>query len=186
MYDVLNVKGLLQYIGEDPNREGLLETPKRVAKAWKEWTSGYDVDPRAILKTFEDGAEGTDTMVLQTNVPVYSHCEHHLAAIFGVAHIAYIPRKRVVGLSKVKRLVDVFAKRLQVQERLTQQIADSLQDHLDPLGVGVILKCRHMCMESRGIHQHGIETITSALRGTMKDEQSCRAEFLALIEMSKS
>jgi GTP cyclohydrolase I len=164
----------------------LQETPLRVAKAWREWTKGYNMDPKDVLKTFEDGAEGTDSMVLQTDVPVYSHCEHHLAAIFGVAHIAYIPNGTVIGLSKVKRLVDVFAKRLQVQERLTQQIADALQDYLNPLGVGVILKCRHMCMESRGIHQHGIQTTTSALRGTMKDEQACRAEFLALIEMSKN
>lgn len=176
---------MLSWFGEDPNREGLKDTPARVMKAWDEWMSGYGKDPREVLKMFEDGAEGTDSMVLQTNVPVYSHCEHHMAAIFGVAHIAYIPKGRVVGLSKVKRLVDVFAKRLQVQERLTQQIADALQEYLDPLGVGVILKCRHLCMESRGIHQHGIETTTSALRGVIKDEQACRAEFLALIQLSK-
>jgi GTP cyclohydrolase I len=173
-----SVVRLLEYVGEDPQREGLLETPKRVAKAWKEWCSGYAQNPADVLKVFEDGANGVDEMVV-VRAPVYSHCEHHLAAIFGTAVVAYIPDGKIVGLSKIKRLVDVFARRLQVQERLTNQIADALQDHLKPKGVGVVIKARHMCMESRGVNVNGGEpTITSALRGLIKTEPDARAEFL--------
>tara|TARA_Y100001963_G_scaffold107235_1_gene148237 strand:- start:1980 stop:2591 length:612 start_codon:yes stop_codon:yes gene_type:complete len=162
-------------------REGLVETPRRVKRAFfDDWFWGYDHNPEDVLKVFEDGADGYDEMVLETDIPVYSHCEHHMAAIFGVAHIAYIPDGRIVGLSKLPRLVDVFARRLQVQERLTTQIADCLNNHLKPKGVGVILKCRHMCMESRGICQPGVATTTSALRGCLKDEPETRAEFLSL------
>jgi GTP cyclohydrolase IA len=175
----------LQAIGETPSREGLKETPSRVVKAWDTWFSGYGVDPLSVLKTFEDGAEGVDEMVLVSNIPVYSHCEHHIAPFFGTAHVAYIPDGKVVGLSKINRLVDVFARRLQVQERLTNQIADALVDGLSPLGVGVLLDCRHMCMESRGVRQHGGSTITSALRGTLKAEPDCRQEFLKLVELGR-
>ena len=166
----------------DSQRQGLLETPLRFAKAWAHWTKGYDEDPAEILKVFEDGADGYDEMVLVRDIPVYSKCEHHLADIFGVAHVAYIPSGRIVGLSKLSRLVDCFSRRLQVQERLTVQIADSLVTHLQPLGVGVVLKCRHACMESRGICQQGTTTITSALRGALKEEPDTRAEFMKLIE----
>ena len=179
------VRKLLQATGDDPSREGLQETPTRVAKAYQTWFSGYGQNPAEILKVFEDGAEGVDEMVVQTDIPVYSQCEHHMAPIFGVAHVAYIPNGNVVGLSKIKRLVDVFARRLQVQERLTNQIADSINEHLKPLGVGVILECRHMCMESRGINARGIVTTTSALRGTMKEEYACRGEFLNLVRATK-
>jgi GTP cyclohydrolase I len=167
--------------GEESNREGLLDTPRRFESAWRYWTKGYEEDPASILKVFEDGAANYDEMVLVRDIPVYSKCEHHLADIFGVAHVAYIPNGRIVGLSKLSRLVDCFARRLQVQERLTTQIADSLVEHLQPRGVAVMLRCRHLCMESRGICQQGHTTITSALRGAILDETSARAEFMSLV-----
>lgn len=167
--------------GDDPNREGLQETPARFAKAWDFWMKGYNQNPEDILKTFEEG--DYDEMVLVKNIPIYSKCEHHLADIFGTATIAYIPCGRVVGLSKLSRLADIFARRLQNQERLTVQIADALYSNqaLAPLGVGVIIKARHMCMESRGICQQGQHTITSALRGVLKGG-SPRSDFLKLAE----
>lgn len=164
----------------NPNREGLADTPARVVKAWKHWTSGYNVDIAKLLKTFEDGAENCDQMVMVKEIPIYSKCEHHLADIFGTATIAYIPNGKVVGLSKLSRLADAFARRLQVQERLTNQIADALMEHLNPVGVGVLVKARHMCMESRGICQQGHHTVTQALRGAIKDEPQTRNEFLLL------
>lgn len=173
----------------NPTREGLRETPARMAKAWRQWFSGYEVTDDAIpklLKDFEDGSEGYDAMVLETDIPVYSHCEHHLAPFFGVAHVAYIPHRRVVGLSKLVRVVDVFARRLQVQERLTTQIADCLNDHLKPRGVGVVMHCRHMCMESRGVQRSGVITTTSAVRGALDKEPSARAEFIGLIDRASS
>lgn len=166
-------------IGQDM-RPGLAETPERVVKAWRYWTSGYDVDIGALLKVFEDGAENYDEMVLVKNIPIYSKCEHHLADIFGTCTIAYIPNGKIVGLSKLSRVADAFARRLQVQERLTAQIADALSEHLQPKAVGVIIKARHMCMESRGICQQGHHTETSALRGAFKTDPSARAEFLSL------
>ncbi len=178
-----NIVRLLQFIGEDSTREGLKETPARVAAAWQHWTAGYDKEAAAILKCFEDGSpesESCDEMVVVKDIPLYSKCEHHLADIFGTATVAYIPKGRIVGLSKISRLVDMFARRLQVQERMTNQIADSLYDHLQPLGVGVIIRARHMCMESRGICQQGHHTITSALRGVIKTNPQARAEFLEL------
>lgn len=175
-----NITRLLQYVGEDPKRGGLLETPDRVARAWKQWTRGYSEDPASILKVFEDGAEKCDELVVVKNIPIYSHCEHHLAAIFGTATIAYIPNGRIVGLSKLSRLADAFARRLQVQERLTNQIADALDEHLKPKGVGVVVKARHLCMESRGVCQQGHHTITSALRGVLRTSPETRSEFMAL------
>lgn len=167
-------------IGENGDREGLQETPKRVVKAWKHWTSGYAVDVGGLLKTFEDGGETYDEMVIRKDIRIYSHCEHHLAPIIGNCTIAYIPNGRVVGLSKLDRLADAFARRLQVQERLTDQIADALMEHLQPKGVGVYVNARHMCIESRGVAQQNSDTITSALRGVIKDQPAARAEFLAL------
>jgi GTP cyclohydrolase I len=170
---------LLGAIGEDRKREGLLETPDRVAKAWEKWTEGYAQDPKDILKHFDSGKY--DQMVVVRDIPVYSKCEHHLADIFGTATIAYIPAGRVLGLSKLSRLVNIFMRRLQVQERMTDQIADALANSaLQPIGVGVHLKCRHMCMESRGICQQGHHTLTTALRGELR-EGDPRAEFMALI-----
>lgn len=175
------ITNLLTFIGEDPSRGGLIETPARTLRAWQDWTSGYGKNPKDILKCFEDGAEGYDQMVLIKDLPVYSTCEHHMASFFGKAHVAYIPNKRIVGLSKISRLVDIFAKRLQVQERLTNQIADALHEHLKPKGVGVVVECRHLCMESRGIQRQGATTTTSALRGALQKEDSARAEFMRLI-----
>ena len=171
------IRTILGFVGET-EREGLKETPHRVAKAWKHWCSGYNVDIAALLKVFEDGADNYDQMVIVKDIPIYSKCEHHLADIFGTATIAYIPNGKIVGLSKLSRLADAFARRLQVQERLTSQIADAIVEHLQPLGVGVVIKARHMCMESRGICQQGHHTVTTALRGVIKEQPATRAEFM--------
>jgi GTP cyclohydrolase IA len=172
----------------DPNfdREGLADTPQRVAKAWEHWCSGYFVDVPALFKQFEDGGRTYDQMVIVKDIPIYSKCEHHLADIFGTATIAYIPKGKVVGLSKLSRVADAFARRLQVQERLTDQIADAIQEHLEPVGVGVLIRARHMCMESRGIMQQGHHTITVALRGAIKVESQTRSEFLRLASTDAS
>ncbi len=175
-----NIVRLLQFVGENPSREGLLETPERVAKAWQFWTSGYSIKPEDILKVFEDGAESCDEMVVRKDIPIYSHCEHHLAAIIGKCTIAYIPDGKVVGLSKMDRLADMFARRLQVQERMTNQIADAMFDIIAPKGVGVWISARHLCVESRGVCNSNSETVTCALRGVFKDQPETRAEFLAL------
>lgn len=174
-----NITRLIQFVGEDPTRGGLKDTPARTAQAWRFWTSGYEMDASEILKTFEDGAKGYDEMVVVSSIPVYSHCEHHLAPIFGTATVAYIPDGRIVGLSKLNRLVDMYARRLQVQERMTQEIADTLMKHLRPKGCGVTITARHLCMESRGV-QHNSETTTSALLGVFRDDAQVRAEFMAL------
>ncbi len=175
------VKEQLQHIeGNATLREGLEETPARAAKAFAHWFSGYDVDIPGLLKVFEDGAEGYDEMVIVKDIPIYSKCEHHMADIFGTITIAYIPDGKIVGLSKLSRLADAFARRLQVQERLTNQVAEALMEHLAPKGVGVIMKARHMCMESRGLCQQGHHTITSALRGVLKEDRAARSEFMLL------
>lgn len=168
---------LLQYIGEDSTRGGLAETPKRAAKAWAEWTAGYNKDPAKVLKVFEDGGEKYDQMVCVRDIPVYSHCEHHLAPIFGVAHVAYVPNGKIVGLSKINRVVEIYARRLQVQERLTHQIAEALEQHLRPRGAAVMLECRHFCIESRGIQHQGSLTVTTALKGLFRDDPSAKEEF---------
>lgn len=173
------VKLMLVAIGEDPEREGLRETPGRVVKAWAEWFSGYKEDPAALLKTFEDGAQDYNEMVLLDSIPVQSHCEHHLAPFVGTAVVAYIPNGRIVGLSKLVRLVDVFAKRLQVQERLTNQIADTLMQELRPKGAAVLIRAEHFCMATRGVHAPGVFTTTSTLRGVFMEPEA-RAEFLSL------
>ena len=174
-----HVRRLIQYAGDDPTRGGLIETPARVAKAWRHWCSGYDTNPASLLKTFEDGAEGANEMVLVRNIPFFSHCEHHMAPFFGTATVGYIPNGKIVGLSKLNRLVDCFARRLQVQERMTTQIADAIADNLEALGVGVIVTARHLCVESRGVAHHGSDTTTSALRGVMVEGRQ-RQEFLLL------
>lgn len=176
-----HIKGILEHI--EPytyDRAGLAETPQRVEKAINHWFGGYTIDPKDIFKTFEDGAEGSDQMVTVHNIPLYSKCEHHMADIIGHATVAYIPNGRIVGLSKINRVVDMFARRLQVQERLTNQIADCIAEHLAPLGVGVFISARHMCMESRGVCQHGHYTTTVALRGVIKDEPETRNEFMSI------
>ena len=169
---------LLRAIGEDTERPGLIETPKRVAKAWMEWTEGYGQSAEEILKVFEDGAESYDQMVTVKEIPFYSHCEHHLAPFFGTCTISYIPNGRIVGLSKLSRITQMYAKRLQVQERLTSQIAECLFEHLNPLGVGVSIKARHLCMESRGTCQQGHHTVTTSLKGCMLTDASAKVEFL--------
>lgn len=175
----LSTELLLQGIELDPKREGLKETPARVAKAWEFWTRGYAQSASEILKTFEDGADNYDEMVVVSSIPVYSHCEHHLAPIFGTATVAYIPNGRIVGLSKINRLVDMFARRLQVQERMTRQIAEALMEHLEPRGCGVTICARHFCMESRGV-RNASETTTNALLGIFREDAKVRSEFLSL------
>jgi GTP cyclohydrolase I len=171
---------LLVSLGEDPDRAGLIETPSRLVTAWKHWTSGYTQDPAELLKIFEDGAEDYNELIVIRGIPVYSHCEHHLAPFFGKATIGYVPNGKIVGLSKLTRLVNCFSRRLQVQERLTIQIANALMTHLEPKAVGVVIRCRHMCMESRGISTAGEETVTSAMLGELQPNLALRTEFLAL------
>jgi GTP cyclohydrolase I len=179
------IRDLLLYIGEDPSREGLLETPNRVLKAWKERTSGYGVDVAKLLKTFKDGAEGAKELVIVHNIPVISVCEHHGADIIGKAHVGYIPNGKIVGLSKLARVVDAYSRRLQVQERLTAQIADIIWQSLEPLGVGVLVRASHACMGTRGVRIHGSVTTTSAMRGALMNEPESRAEFLQLCDMAE-
>jgi len=179
------ILNLLESLGEDISREGLQETPARVAKAWTHWAGGYKEDPAAVLKSFKDGGEKYDGMVVVKDIPFYSHCEHHLAPFFGTATIAYLPNKRVVGLSKLGRVLEIFSRRLQVQERLTVQIADAIQTHLKPKGVGVVIKARHLCMESRGICKQGHHTVTSSLRGEFL-KGVVREEFFAIANSPQS
>jgi len=175
-------RNLLMQIDPDPDREGLHETPERMAKAWEEWCSGYHVDTTKLLKCFKDGSEKYDEMVFVGNIPFYSHCEHHLAPFFGVAHVAYMPGERgVVGLSKIPRLVDAFARRLTVQERITTQVADTLHKVVKAKGVGVVMQARHMCVESRGVQKPGTITTTSAVRGLFRKASDVKSEFHRLI-----
>ena len=172
---------ILKWLGEDPSREGLIETPKRVIKAFKEYFKGYNEDPKKILeKTFGD-VEGYDDMVIQKNISVQSHCEHHMAPIIGVAHVAYIPNDRVVGLSKLARVVEVFSKRLQTQERLTMQIANTLMDSLDAKGVAVSIDSTHHCMTMRGIKKEQATTVTNYYLGKFKEDLSCQNRYLRFI-----
>ena len=178
-------KTILAWMGEDPNREGLLETPKRVVKAFKEYFRGYNEDPNQILdKTFGD-VDGYDDMVIQKNISVQSHCEHHMAPIIGKAHVAYIPKDRVVGLSKLARVVEVFSKRLQTQERLTMQIANTLMKSLDAKGVAVTIDSTHQCMTMRGIKKEQATTVTNYYLGQFKDDLSYQNRYLRFISISK-
>ena len=178
-------KTILSWMGEDPNREGLLETPKRVVKAFKEYFKGYTEDPKKILdKTFGD-VDGYDDMVIQKNISVQSHCEHHMAPIIGKAHVAYIPKQRVVGLSKLARVVEVFSKRLQTQERLTMQIANTLMESLDAKGVAVTIDSTHQCMTMRGIKKEQATTVTNYYLGQFKEDLSYQNRYLRLISNSK-
>ena len=174
-------KTILAWMGEDPNREGLLETPKRVVKAYKEYFAGYKEDPNKILdKTFGD-VDGYDDMVVQKNISVQSHCEHHMAPIIGKAHVAYIPKERVVGLSKLARVVEVFSKRLQTQERLTMQIAKTLMESLDAKGVAVTIDSTHQCMTMRGIKKENATTFTNYFLGQFKEDLSTQNRYLKFI-----
>ena len=172
---------ILEWMGEDPSREGLIETPKRVVKAFKEYFKGYNEDPKTILnKTFGD-VDGYDDMVIQKNISVQSHCEHHMAPIIGVAHVAYIPKDRVVGLSKLARVVEVFSKRLQTQERLTMQIATTIMESLDAKGVAVSIDSTHQCMTMRGIKKEQATTVTNYYLGKFKDDLSYQNRYLRFI-----
>ena len=177
------VRTLIEWAGDDPDREGLVGTPARVVRAYEEWFSGYFEDPREYLKrTFEE-VGGYDEIVLLRDITFESHCEHHMAPIIGRVHIGYLPRNRVVGISKLARLVDVYAKRLQVQEKMTAEIAKCLHSVLKPYGLGVVVEATHECMTTRGVHRPGVSMLTSCLLGTFRTQLATREEFLAAIKM---
>jgi len=177
------VRALLEYVGDDPEREGLQDTPKRVVKAFAEHFAGYDEDPRAHLATTFGEVNGYDELVLVSDIQLHSHCEHHMVPFVGKAHVGYIPGGRVVGLSKLARVVDTFAKRLQVQEKLTAQIADTINEELQPQGVAVIIQCQHFCMCYRGVRKPGSWTTTSKLHGVFLRDAAARMELFTLIGM---
>lgn len=170
---------MLAYIGDDPNREGLKETPKRIIKSWGKLFSGYSQKPESVLKTFTEGS--CDEMVILKNIEFYSTCEHHFLPFFGTISIGYLPNKRVLGISKLARLVEIYSRRLQIQEKLVAQIADSLMEHLHPLGVMVVCKAKHMCICARGVEKNQAEMITSALRGAF-NKAEVRQEFLQFVQ----
>ena len=173
---------IIRWTGDDPARPGLLETPSRVAKAFEEWFAGYEIDPEILLaKTFEE-IEGYDEMIVLRAIPFVSHCEHHMAPIVGRAWVGYIPTGRVVGISKLARVVDAYAKRLQIQEKLTSQIANTIEKVLKPQGVAVVIKANHHCMSTRGIMKHGTDLVTSRMLGAFRDNAMTRQEFMALID----
>jgi len=175
------IRTLLQWAGEDPDREGLRDTPARVARAYDEFFKGYAEDPVAILaRTFEE-IEGYDEMVVLRDIRIESHCEHHMVPIIGRAHVAYLPNTRVVGISKLARVVDAYAHRFQIQEKLTAQIANTINDVLQPRGVAVVIEANHQCMSTRGVHKPGASMITSRMLGAFRDDPSTRREFLAMI-----
>ena len=177
------IKLLLRWAGDNPEREGLLDTPKRVAKAYKEWFAGYQSKPELFLKRTFKEVEGYDEMVILRDIEFESHCEHHMAPIIGVAHVGYIPNGRVVGISKLARVVEAYAKRLQVQEKMTAQIANCIFDVLQPKGVGVVIVAKHECMTTRGVHKTGVSMVTSSLLGSFREDARTRAEFLKCVEM---
>ena len=175
------IRTLLRWAGEDPTREGLLDTPARVAKAYEEFFAGYSQDPVEILsRTFEE-VEGYDEMVVLRDIRIESHCEHHMVPIIGRAHVAYLPGTRVVGISKLARVVDAYSRRFQIQEKLTAQIANTIQDVLQPRGVAVVIEANHQCMSTRGVHKPGASMVTSRMLGAFRDDPSTRKEFLAII-----
>ena len=181
---LLAVETLIRYAGDNPNREGLKETPKRVVKSYAEFFSGYKKNPDEILaKTFEE-VEGYDEMVIVKNIDLESHCEHHMVPVIGVAHVAYIPNNRVVGISKLARIVDVYAKRLQTQETMTAQIADTISRVLEPKGVAVVIDAAHQCMSTRGVHKRHSSTVTSRMLGLFRSDPRTRSEFMDLIKSS--
>ncbi|MFP6560334.1 GTP cyclohydrolase I FolE [Paraburkholderia sp. B3] len=175
------VRVLLRWAGDDPTREGLIDTPARVVRAYEEFFAGYEVDPREILSRTFSEVDGYDEMIVLKDIRFESYCEHHMVPIIGRAHVAYLPEHRVVGISKLARLVDAFAKRLQIQEKMTAQIADTLNEVLQPKGVGVILEAAHQCMSTRGVHKAGVAMVTSRMLGTFRSDPSTRREFLAIV-----
>ena len=178
------VRTLLRWAGDDPTREGLLDTPSRVVRSYEEFYAGYGHDPKLVLaRTFEE-VDGYDEIIVLTDIRFESHCEHHMAPIIGKVHIGYLPDRRVVGISKLARLVDVYAKRLQIQEKMTAQVADALQDVLKPRGVAVVIEAAHQCMTTRGEHKPGVSMVTSRMVGAFRNDASTRREFLAIIDMT--
>ena len=180
-----NIRQLLEYMGEDPQREGLLKTPHRVARAFEYFTKGYAQDPKAIISQAKFTEEDYQEMVLVKDIDFFSLCEHHILPFFGRANVAYLPRHHIVGLSKIPRLVEVYARRLQVQERLTTQIANTLMEELDPLGVGVIIRAEHLCMRMRGVEKQNSSVTTSAMLGAFRTHQATREEFITLVNGSQ-
>jgi len=179
------VRVLLRWAGEDPQREGLLDTPKRVVKAYGDWFSGYAEDPREFLaRTFEEVA-GYDEMIVLRDIEFESHCEHHMAPIIGRAHVGYLPAGKVVGISKLARVVETYARRFQVQEKMTAQIARCIQDVLQPIGVAVVVEAKHQCMTTRGVHKTGVSMVTSKMLGTFRTDPMTRAEFLDVIAVKR-
>ena len=178
------VRTLISWAGDDPTREGLIETPKRVVKSYEEFYDGYGQDPAEILSKVFEEIEGYDEIVLVKDILLESHCEHHMVPILGKAHVAYLPDKRVVGLSKLARVVDLYAKRLQTQETMTAQIADTINEVLKPKGVAVVIEAEHQCMTTRGVHKPGADTVTSQMLGAFRDDASTRREFLSMIRKS--
>lgn len=175
------VETLLRWVGEDTEREGLKDTPARVVRSYEEFFSGYDMDPEDVLKRTFSETNDYDEMIVLKGIRVESYCEHHMVPIIGTAHVAYIPRKRVVGISKLARVVDIYAKRLQIQEKLTAQIADAINRVLEPKGVGVIIEAGHQCMTTRGVHKHGVLMQTSRMLGLFRSDTRTREEFLQLV-----
>jgi GTP cyclohydrolase I len=175
------VRTLLRWTGDDPDREGLRNTPERVVRAYEEWFSGYHVDPVDLLQRTFSETDGYDEMVVLRDIRFESYCEHHIAPIIGKVHIAYLPDRRVIGISKLARLVDVFAKRLQIQEKMTAQVANTLRDVLLPKGVAVVIEAQHQCMTTRGVHKSGVSMVTSRMLGAFRDNAATRREFLAMI-----
>lgn len=179
------IRVLLRWAGEDPGREGLLDTPKRVVKAYGDWFSGYQEDPREFLaRTFEEVA-GYDEMIVLRDIEFESHCEHHMAPIIGRAHVGYLPAGKVVGISKLARVVETYARRFQVQEKMTAQIARCIQDVLQPIGVAVVVEAKHQCMTTRGVHKTGVSMVTSKMLGTFRTDPMTRAEFLDVIAVKR-
>jgi GTP cyclohydrolase I len=177
------VRVLLAWAGDDPTREGLLDTPSRVVRAYEEYFAGYDDDPDEILSRVFEEVGGYDEVVLLKDIPFESHCEHHMATIIGVAHVAYLPNDRVVGISKLARVVEVYAKRLQIQEKMTAQIAKSINDALAPKGVAVVIEAEHQCMTCRGIHKPGVSMVTSQMLGRFREDARTRNEIMALLDL---
>ena len=179
-----NVRQILEHMGEDPGREGLLKTPHRVARAFEYLTKGYAQDPKEVITQAMFTEDDYEEMVLVRDIDFYSMCEHHILPFFGKAHVAYIPRHHIVGLSKIPRLVEVFSRRLQVQERLTTQIANTIMEELNPLGVGVIIRAEHLCMRMRGVEKQNSIVTTSAMLGAFREQQATREEFMTLVNGS--
>ena len=180
------VKTLIRWAGDNPEREGLKETPKRVVRSYKDFFSGYNLDPREILSKKFKEVDGYDEIIILKDIRLESHCEHHMVPFIGTAHVGYLPKKKIVGLSKLARLVEAFAKRLQIQEKLTAQIANAIDEVLQPKGVGVIIEASHLCVATRGIHKPDSKMVTSRMLGSFRNDQATRKEFLDLVGFNKS